>query len=77
MKAMYDGRLDDLGTGDFESVECVCGHSELLTATMPRTAGVPEYQKILTLQRYMRCRECDTKGSVIISIKRDSSNEAG
>jgi hypothetical protein len=64
-----DARVEDLGPGDFVVVECVCGHSELLTAAMQRTAGVPEYQKILGLQRQMRCWECDERGKATVSVK--------
>jgi hypothetical protein len=65
---LYDARVEDLGPGDLVEVECVCGHTELLTATMLRTAGVAEHQKIMGLQRHMRCRECDALGRAIVSI---------
>jgi hypothetical protein len=69
MKILFDARVEDLGAGDFVVVECVCGHSKLLTVAMLRTARVPEYQKILGLQRQMRCRECDEKGKVAVSVR--------
>jgi len=37
---LYAARLEDLGPGDLVQLECVCGHSELLTAAMLSTAGV-------------------------------------
>jgi hypothetical protein len=69
MRPLYDARLEDLGAGDLVKVECACGHTELLTAGMLRTAGVAEHQKIIGLQPHMRCRECDELGKALVSIK--------
>jgi hypothetical protein len=69
MRPLYDDRFEDLGPGDLVAVECVCGHTELLTAAMLRTAGVTEHRKILDLQSHMRCRECDAKGQTAVSIQ--------
>jgi len=41
MRPLYAARLEDLGSGDFVQVECVCWHTMLLTAQMLATAGVP------------------------------------
>ena len=68
MRPLYDARLEDLGPADLVKVECVCGHTELLTASMLRTAGLPEHEIIVRLQPRMRCRECDAKGRAILSI---------
>jgi hypothetical protein len=69
MRPLYDARLEDLGPSDLVVVECVCGHTERLTAAMLRTAGLPEYEIIVRLQRRFRCRECDEKGRVDVSIR--------
>ena len=69
MRPLYDARLEDIGAGDLVVVECVCGHTELLTAAMLRTAGVAADRKILDLQSHVRCRECDAKGRAGVSIK--------
>ena len=69
MRPLYDARLEDLGPGDVVKVECVCGHTELLTAAMLRTAGLPEYEIIVRLQRRFRCRLCDERGKVDVSIR--------
>jgi hypothetical protein len=69
MRLLYAARLDDLVSGDFVQVECVCGHTMLLTAQMLTTAGLPGYENILGLQRRMRCRECEEKGKVVVSVK--------
>ena len=69
MRALYEARLEDLRPGDLVQLECLCGHTELLTATMLATAGVKPYETILDLQPKLRCRECDVRGRVVISIK--------
>jgi RNase P subunit RPR2 len=70
MKAMFEVRIDDLGPGDFVSVECLaCGHSERLTGAMFKTAGVADYMRITTLSQRFRCRECDAKGRVDVTIR--------
>ena len=69
MRALFEARLEDLGPGDLVKIECVCGHSELLTGQMLATAGVKPYESILDLQYKLRCRECDAKGKVVISVR--------
>jgi hypothetical protein len=69
MRALYDARIEDLGPDDFVHVECPCGHTELLTASMLKTAGVSPDQKVLNLTRRLRCRECDDRGRAVVSIK--------
>jgi hypothetical protein len=69
MRALFEARLRDLGPGDLVQVECICGHNELLTAAMLATAGVKEFQNILDLQYKLRCRECDRRGRVVVSIR--------
>lgn len=71
MRALFEARLEHLGPGDLVIVECACGHSELLTAGMLTTAGVKPYQTILDLQYRLRCRECDERGKVLVSIRWD------
>src|SRR3954470_20818433 len=40
MKSLYAAWLGDPGPGDLVEVECVCGHSQALTASMLATAGM-------------------------------------
>jgi hypothetical protein len=40
MRPLYDARVSDLGPGDLVMIECCCGHSETLTASVLTTAGV-------------------------------------
>jgi hypothetical protein len=67
MRPLYDARVRDLGPDDRVLVECnACRHSELLTAAMLLTAGLPPHAVIVDLERRMRCRECDARGRVSI-----------
>jgi hypothetical protein len=61
--------LEHIGPGDFVKVECVCGHVEMLTAAMLRTAGASAHEQIRNLPRRLRCRECDVKGKADVSIQ--------
>jgi len=69
MVPLYAARVSDLGPGDFVKIECPCGHTELLAATMLATAGVAPDRKVLDLGGRMRCRECDSRGRAALSIK--------
>jgi hypothetical protein len=69
MKPFYDARVADLGPGDIVKVECLCGHVEMLTVGMLRTAGLSEHEPIRGLNSRLRCRECDAKGKADLSIK--------
>ena len=62
MVPFYAARVADLGPGGFVQVECICGHTERLTAAMLTTAGVRPDEKVQDLGRRMRCRQCDEKG---------------
>jgi hypothetical protein len=68
VKPFYDAQVGDLGPGDLLKVECVCGHIEMLTVAMLRTAGLSDHEPIRGLHSRLRCRECDEKGEVDLSI---------
>jgi len=59
----------NLGPGDLVQLECVCGHSELLTAAMLSMAGVKASDKLVDLAPRLRCRECDARGRAVMSIR--------
>jgi len=69
MLPLYAARLEDLAPGDLVQLECVCGHSELLTAATLSTAGVKPSDKLAELTPRLRCRECDARGRAVVSIK--------
>lgn len=73
MRALFEARLEDLGPGDLVKIECICGHSELLTASMLTTAGVKTLRDDLGLTAEaplpgMRCaregRDFDKMGGI-------------
>jgi hypothetical protein len=66
---LYAARIADLGPGDLLVVECVCGHAERLTARMLATGGAGAEDKIADLAPRLRCRECDDRGKVVMSIR--------
>jgi hypothetical protein len=49
MKPFWDARVGDLGPGDLVKVECLCGHTEMLTGAMLRTAGLSELEPSSTI----------------------------
>jgi hypothetical protein len=54
MVPLYAARVGDLGQSDLVHVECACGHSELLTAKMLKTAGAAPDQKVADLSKRLR-----------------------
>jgi hypothetical protein len=53
-------------------LECIaCGHAELLASDQLRVKGLPlpPYVPVLDLERRLRCRECDARGRVMVSIR--------
>jgi hypothetical protein len=69
MKGFWEAHVGDLGPGDLVKVECLCGHVEMLTGAMLMTAGLSENEQIRGLNSRLRCRECDAKGKVDVSIE--------
>ena len=72
MVPLYAARIEDLGPGDFVKVECAaCGHVELLLPDKLRIKGLPlpPYTPVLDLEPRLRCRECDTRGKAVVSIR--------
>jgi hypothetical protein len=70
MRPLYDARIQDLGPGDFVKAECICGHSELIPASgLQQGLRLPPHLPVLDLQYRLRCRECDRRGRVAVSIK--------
>ena len=69
MVPLYTARLKVLGPGDLFEIECVCGHVDRLPATMLATAGTRADDKLGDLTPRLRCRECDERGKVAVSIR--------
>jgi hypothetical protein len=63
-------RIEDLGPEDFVKVECVCGHDMLIPPSgLLQGLRLPPYTPVLDLESRFRCRECDRRGKVVVSIK--------
>jgi hypothetical protein len=73
MRSLFEARLEHLGPSDLVEITCACGHAEMLSATMLRTAGVQDHQTIVDLKWKLRCRECDERGKVAITIRWDGT----
>jgi len=71
MRPLYDARIEDLGPGDFLKVECAaCGHYELVPPIgLLQGWRLPPYMRVLDLEPRFRCRECDQRGKVVLSIR--------
>jgi hypothetical protein len=71
MRPLYDARIEDLRPGDFVKVECVaCGHDVLIPPSgLLQGLRLPPSMPVLDLESRFRCRECDTRGRVVVSIK--------
>jgi hypothetical protein len=60
MLPLYAVHLRDLGPGDRVQISClVCEHTGLLTADFLLRLGLDRHDKVLDLQRRMRCRGCE------------------
>lgn len=62
MVPLYAARIGDLGDDDRLLVECGCGHMEELAPAMLASAGLPSDQKVLDLQRRLKCQSCRRGG---------------
>ena len=71
MKALYEARIADLGPGDFVKVECAaCGHDMLIPSIgLQQGLRLAPYTSVLALKGRFRCRGCDARGKVVVSIR--------
>src|SRR3954470_24426552 len=71
MVPLYAARVQDLGTDDFVVIKCgACGHTaELWPGLLIRGLGLQPTDKILDLERRLRCRLCYAKDQAAVSIK--------
>jgi ribosomal protein S27E len=74
MVPLYAARIEDLGPGDFVSVDCAaCEHTGLLAPAFLDRLGLSPQNKVLDLTDRVRCRNCDARGRAVVSIKRAKS----
>jgi hypothetical protein len=70
MVPMYAARVSDLKPGDFVVAECgACGHDGLIHPTALPVLGLSPDARIADLAPRLRCRECDTRGKAVVSIR--------
>jgi hypothetical protein len=70
MVPLYAARVSDLVRGDFVRVECACGHDEIIpAATLTQGLRLAPDDKIVDLGPRLRCRECDERGKVVVSVR--------
>ena len=71
MVPLYAARVQDLGTGDVVVFRCgACGHTaELPLSALIQGLGLKPTDKILDLERRLRCRLCYAKDQAAVSIK--------
>jgi hypothetical protein len=70
MKPLYAARLEDLGPGDFVRIECACGRVELVPGNgLAERTRLPPYTPVVDLEARLRCRECNAKGKVVVSVR--------
>lgn len=70
MLPLCAARIEELGLGDFDKVDCAaCHHVALLTSDALLRVGLSPTAKVLDLQGRLRCRGCGRKGRAVVSIK--------
>src|SRR3954447_4532743 len=71
MVPLYAARVQDLGTDDCVVIKCgACGHTaELPPSALLRGLELKPTDKVLDLERRLRCRLCYAKDQAVVSIK--------
>jgi hypothetical protein len=71
MVLLYAARVQDLGTDDVAVFKCeACGHTaELWPSLLIGGLGLQPTDKVLDLERRLRCRLCHAKDQAVISIR--------
>jgi hypothetical protein len=61
MVPFYAARVQDLKAGDFVVVNCACGHEAMIHPVMLPSLGLKPQDRILDLERRLRCLECNAR----------------
>ncbi len=71
MVPLYAARVQDLGPDDVAVFKCgACGHTaELWPIFLIRGLGLQPTDKVLDLERRLRCRKCEARGKALVSVK--------
>jgi hypothetical protein len=70
MMPLYAARVQDLGPEDVAVFKCgACGHTaELPPSALLRGPSLKPTDKVLDLERRLRCRLCYARGQAMMSI---------
>jgi hypothetical protein len=76
MVPLYAARVQDLGPDDVAVFKCgACGHTaELPPSALLRGLGLQPTDKILDLERQLRCRLCYARDQAVVSIRWKAGN---
>ena len=70
MRPLYDARIEESWPRRLPARQCAWGHDLLIPAIgLLQGWRLPPYTRVLDLERRFRCRECDQRGKVVLSIK--------
>jgi hypothetical protein len=70
MVPLYAARVRDLGPGDVVVFRCgACGHTAEIPPSVLPGLGLQPREKVLDLERRLRCRLCLARGQAVVSIK--------
>jgi hypothetical protein len=70
MVPLYAARVEDLKTGDIVVIKCgACGHTAEIPPSVLPGLGLQPREKVLDLERRLRCRLCYAKDQAAVSIK--------
>ncbi len=70
MVPLYAARVRDLGPGDVVVFRCgACGHTAEIPPSVLPELGLQLREKVLDLERRLRCRLCLARGQAVVSIK--------
>jgi hypothetical protein len=71
MVPLYAARMQDLGPDDVAVFKCgACGHTaELPPSALLRGLELKPTDKVLDLERRLRCRLCYAKDQAVVSIR--------
>ena len=76
MVPLYAARVQDLGPDDVAVFKCgACGHTpELPLSALLHGLGLEPTDKVLDLERRLRCRLCYARDQAVVSIKWKGAN---
>jgi hypothetical protein len=75
MVPLYAARVEDLKPGDVVVIKCgACGHTAEFPPSVLPGLGLQPREKVLDLERRLRCRLCNARGQAMVSVKWRAAN---